>query len=521
LSVKPYHKHSSIGVVDIFAGPGGLGEGFSSFVPPGGYRSAFKILVSAEKEVNAHRTLTLRAFFRRFGSASDVPEDYYRIVRGEMSIADLRGANAREWQEAEKEALLLELGPESARLHAEIATRVKRDEPWVLVGGPPCQAYSLVGRARNKGKLDYVPEEDHRHFLYREYLQILSKFAPPVFVMENVKGILTARVGERRMFPDILRDLHDPGRALGGRSNGVYDIYPLSADAIDGAYQSGEPEPGLSRFLVKAEELGIPQARHRVILMGIRRGLGLRAPLPLVGTDTVPVGKVIRDLPRIRSALSKGDSKDAWQNEVERQRRIVLSALSRRRDLQDVADTIRSVEFIQNAERSSVRTPDQRVSLAHGEWYRDERLGITLNHDSRGHMASDLGRYMFCAGYCAARGGRSPSTGEFPSALAADHRSWESGKFANRFRVQASGGPSATVVSHISKDGHYFIHPELAQCRSFTVREAARAQTFPDNYFFSGERTAQYVQVGNAVPPLLARKVAGLAVNCLMAEVQN
>lgn len=481
---------------------------------PGTEREAFRILVSAEKEVNAHRTLTLRAFYRRFGRPEDVPEDYYRIVRGEMRIEDLRGENAREWQEATREALLLELGPESPRLHNEIKARVRKGEPWVLVGGPPCQAYSLVGRARNKGKLDYVPEEDHRHFLYREYLQILSKFAPPVFVMENVKGILTARVGGRRMFPDILRDLHDPGRAIGGNSNGIYDIYPLSADAVGGAYELGEPESGLSRFLVKAEELGIPQARHRVILLGIRRGLGLRAPRPLAGADTVPVGKVIRDLPRIRSALSKGDSKEAWSREVERQRRVVLAALSRRRDLQDVADVLHTVEFIDGAERYSSRPSDQRVSLMHADWYRDPRLGVTLNHDSRGHMVSDLGRYMFCAAYCAEREGRSPSTNEFPMALAADHRSWESGKFANRFRVQASGSPSATVVSHISKDGHYFIHPELSQCRSFTVREAARAQTFPDNYFFTGERTAQYVQVGNAVPPMLARRIGEKVLCC-------
>ncbi len=504
-----------IGVVDIFAGPGGLGEGFSSLRMPGSDRPAFSIRVSAEKEVNAHRTLTLRAFYRRFARADDVPEDYYRIIRGEMRVEDLRGDNAREWLEATREALLLELGPESPRLHSEIQRRVMRGEPWVLVGGPPCQAYSLVGRARNKGKTDYVPEEDHRHFLYREYLQILSRFSPPVFVMENVKGILTAKVGDRRMFPDILRDLHDPGRALYGRSNGIYDIYPLSADAAGGAYELGEPESGLSRFLVKAEELGIPQARHRVILLGIRRGLGLKTPSPLVGTDAVSVGRVIRDLPKIRSALSKGDSADAWLNEVERQRRNVLSALSRKRELHDVADVIRDVEFVADIERASRRAPDQRVSLAHADWYRDPRLGVTLNHDSRGHMASDLGRYMFCAAYCAEREGRSPSTNEFPMALAADHRSWESGKFANRFRVQASGSPSATVVSHISKDGHYFIHPELAQCRSFTVREAARAQTFPDNYFFTGERTAQYVQVGNAVPPLLAKKIANIVVNCM------
>src|SRR5690606_691365 len=106
----------------------------------------------------------------------------------------------------------------------------------------PCQAYSLVGRARNKGKREYVAEKDTRHFLYREYLEILTRFSPPVFIMENVKGILTARVNGKRIFPEILRDLHDPARALGNTRKGViYDIYPLSADAVGGAYCPGEP----------------------------------------------------------------------------------------------------------------------------------------------------------------------------------------------------------------------------------------------------------------------------------------
>jgi len=427
----------------------------------------------------------------------------------------LRGENAREWEEATREALLLELGPESPRLHSEIAKRVKLDEPWVLVGGPPCQAYSLVGRARNKGKQDYVPEDDHRHFLYREYLEILSRFAPPVFVMENVKGILTSRVDGRRMFPDILRDLHNPGKALGGRSNGIYDIYPLSADAVDGPYQSGDSEVSLSRFLVKAELLGIPQARHRVILLGVRRGVGLREPISLSASDQIGVGQVIRDLPCLRSALSKEDSGRAWASAVESQRREILRILSKRRDLSDVAELIRGVSFISGADRVSTRVSDRRTSISHANWYRDAKLGVTLNHDSRGHMHSDLGRYMFCIAFSEVRCGRSPSTAEFPSALAADHKNWESGKFANRFRVQTPRNPSATVVSHISKDGHYFIHPEISQCRSFTVREAARAQTFPDNYFFTGERTAQFVQVGNAVPPLLANKVAKVVSWCL------
>lgn len=508
-------KGSKIKVVDIFAGPGGLGEGFSSFSPQGRADHPFNIVLSAEKEATAHKTLTLRAFYRRFGTPEQVPEEYYRIVRGEIEPADLKGNLATEWKAASHEALLLELGPESPRLHTEIDSRVGKNEPWVLIGGPPCQAYSLVGRARNKGNREYIAENDHRHFLYREYLQILSKFAPPVFIMENVKGILTARVNGRRMFPDILRDLHDPGRAMSGASNGLYDIYPLSADAIGGAFVPGEPEKGLSRFLVRAEELGIPQARHRVILLGIRRNAGLRAPSTLAGVAPVSVGQVIRDLPRIRSALSKGDSTEGWMREVESQRKLVLGILGRRNSLWDVSDVIDGVDFIAGADRKSERRPDGRSTIAHGDWYHDPRLGVTLNHDSRGHMPSDLGRYLFCSAFATARKGRSPTTADFPKKLASDHKSWESGKFANRFRVQAAADPSVTVVSHISKDGHYFIHHDVSQCRSFTVREAARAQTFPDNYFFLGERTAQYVQVGNAVPPLLARHIAEVVWNVM------
>jgi DNA (cytosine-5)-methyltransferase 1 len=508
----------NIKVVDIFAGPGGLGEGFASFCSTNKQcRQPFKIVLSAEKESSAHRTLTLRAFYRRFGSTKLVPEQYYQIVRGELVPGQLTGSLAHEWEEAEHEALLLELGPESDRLHAEIRARVRGDQPWVLIGGPPCQAYSLAGRSRNKGKVDYVAEKDKRHYLYREYLQILSKFEPPVFIMENVKGILTSKVDGQRIFSTILRDLHDPGTALTDHQGALYDIYPLSADAVGGPYPS-DVGSGLDRYLVRAEDLGIPQARHRVILLGIKRGAGMRRPGVLKSEDRVHVGDVIRDLSKLRSGLSKGpDSSDRWLDVVEDQRNLVLKALRNRPALMDAADAVRYAVFLRDAARTSTKKPDQRVHIEHATWYHDPRLGVTLNHDTRGHMPEDLGRYLYCAAFAATHEGKSPSSDpqEFPEALAPKHKNWEKGDFANRFRVQTAGRPSATVVSHISKDGHYFIHPDLAQCRSYTVREAARAQTFPDNYYFTGGRTDQYVQVGNAVPPLLAHKIAEIVWNCM------
>ena len=167
---------SQVPIVDLFAGPGGLGEGFSALDG-----NLFRIALSIEMEGTAHETLRLRSFFRQFEKGCAPPE-YYDYVRGDLPIVDLTAAYPCEWKQAEREAWQAELGAED---HAHVRARV--DEALgtasemgdaVLVGGPPCQAYSLVGRSRMRPVRGDEFESDRRHFLYREYLKILADHAP-------------------------------------------------------------------------------------------------------------------------------------------------------------------------------------------------------------------------------------------------------------------------------------------------------------------------------------------------------
>ena len=151
------------------------------------------------------------------------------------------------------------------------------------------------------------------------------------------------------------------------------------------------------------------------------------------------------------------------------------------------------------------------------EWFHDERIGGVLNHETRSHIREDLQRYLWCSVFAKVKG-NSPRLYDFPEELLPKHKNvkfGEKGHFPDRFKVQLRDKPSKTVTSHISKDGHYFIHYDPLQCRSLTVREAARIQTFPDNYFFEGNRTQQYHQIGNAVPPLLAKQLAHTVFNIM------
>jgi len=502
-----------IPVIDLFAGPGGLGEGFCSL----NNGKSFRIVVSAEADSSAHSTLLLRSYFRRVRHEENDAKVYFDFCNGKSSTA-WNQTTKRAWKEAEREAQKLTLGDpkHNTTLDQLLTTRITRDKDCVLIGGPPCQAYSLVGRSRNLGNENYRPEDDHRHFLYREYLRILKRCQPAVFIMENVRGILSAQVGGRRIFNDILADLADPGRALlGGVLGTKYRIHSLVTPTY---FENGMNPASLdpSDFVIRAENYGVPQARHRVILMGVRDDIGI-APTPVSTRGRLTVNDAIGDLPRLRSRLSREpDSPDSWAEKVKNHLgELASDAYSR--GLRKLADTMSTAATHVRSDQSfgGLRFAESPVSFRQPDvlkkWYQDKRLTVFLNHETRGHMSSDLRRYAYAAAYAKSNGVSPKGHDQFQLAgLRPDHANWESGKFADRFRVQVSDAPSTTITSHISKDGHYFIHPDVSQCRSLTVREAARLQTFPDNYFFQGNRTQQFHQVGNAVPPILALQVAAI-----------
>jgi len=510
----------SIPVIDVFSGPGGLGEGFSTC----GGGQDFHILVSAEMNAAAHSTLQLRAYFRRIRSVPKDVKAYYDFCNG-AADSPWNERTASAWSDAGREARQLTLGePGSDReLDAILSQRLWAEDACVLIGGPPCQAYSLVGRARNQGVEGYRPEEDHRHFLYQDYLRIIHRARPAVFVMENVKGILSSKVSGKKIFYQILKDLADPCKALTRKRGQSIERYRICSLVADSCFQSDMDPDSVnpSSFVVRSEQFGIPQARHRVILIGIRQDIDLPA-VKLEPDDAVTVRDAITDLPRLRSRLSDGNDDPVRWKILIGEHMSGLASEARHAGYEGIA---RELEFAldvlsDDMPFGALRFESSLLEIAVPEqlsaWYRDPALNVILNHQSRSHMASDLRRYAFAAAFSRAHGASPKGHADFfLSGLRPNHANWESGKFSDRFRVQLADAPSATVTSHISKDGHYFIHPDTSQCRSLTVREAARLQTFPDNYFFRGNRTEQYHQVGNAVPPLLSLRIAKALRNAL------
>jgi DNA (cytosine-5)-methyltransferase 1 len=502
-----------IPVIDLFAGPGGLGEGFSSLRRNG--EPAFKIKLSIEKDPFAHQTLQLRAFYRQLDDRK-ARQTYYDYLASFITRDDLFGKYPAQAHLAAKEALHAELGSPAFPpdlIDAKIRTALGNRLNWVLIGGPPCQAYSLAGRSRRKNDPKFATDE--KHLLYKQYLRILASLQPPIFVMENVKGLLSAKVKEEGIFQRILGDLTNPLDVVYGPHHDckahplTYRLHSLVVPDV-GPSRVHEPED----FVVCTEKYGIPQARHRVILLGIKSEDDA-VPSLLQPQPPVSVEDVIFDLPRLRSGISKdGDTAESWCSAV---LSIATSSWLRSQSISDEhRREIRRLlgEVGTNLDRGAeFLSPTRRTPRAYAAWYIDDPLCAVSNHTTRRHIRSDLHRYFFASTFGRVHG-RSPLLAEFPEDLLPLHKNiqeaLEGTSFNDRFRVQIANRPSTTVTSHISKDGHYFIHYDPTQCRSLTVREAARLQTFPDSYFFEGPRTQQYQQVGNAVPPLLAKQVASI-----------
>jgi DNA (cytosine-5)-methyltransferase 1 len=522
-------KNIKIPIIDLFAGPGGLGEGFSSVINKSD--RVFDIKLSIEKDNDAHKTLELRSFFRKFNT-DNLPNEYYDVLKEksiqkrEILISELFDKYPKEASEAKKEAWKAELGNEafpSSAIDERIKESLNGSKDWLLIGGPPCQAFSLAGRSRVGG----IDNHDHRVYLYKEYLRIIAVHHPTVFVMENVKGLLSAKVNDEKVFDWILNDLRNPSSVFKETNAPKYKIYSLSTEPerIDG---NGNPIYKDNRdFLIQSEKFKVPQKRHRVILLGIRNDIKVVPSVLLKGAKEIELKDIIGDLPKLRSGLGRSiissktingkkkreyenviDSDENWEKLVNNLK--IEMSFWKEFSNKEALNLIKVASNGIGAEYVKCETPSEGNPLK--EWFQDEYLKGVCNHQTRTHLVEDLMRYLFTSTY-AEKHKRFPRLKDYEAhsdKLMPDHESASSGKFADRFRVQMPDCAATTITSHISKDGHYFIHYDPDQCRSLTVREAARIQTFPDNYLFCGPRTAQYHQVGNAVPPYLAYQIAEL-----------
>lgn len=528
---------SSIPIIDLFAGPGGLGEGFSSIKDARG-EGVFDIKLSIEKDENAHKTLRLRSFYRQF-KEEEVPDLYYDYIKENdinkqnRLFKELKHFYSEQWEIAEKEAWCFELpypvefnkdgGKKGGYSETEIITRheeidyrisnaLSGKNEFVLIGGPPCQAFSLVGRARNQG----ISSQDHRVHLYKEYLRIIAKHHPAVFVMENVKGLLSANVDGLKVFDLIKSDLKEPGKVYPGLNSPRYKVFSFVKEPNDFDAENFPVYTNDKDYLIRSEKYNVPQRRHRVILFGIREDIPFENYSVLKkNKKETSLFQVIENLPKIRGGIGRkvvGTNEKGnhiyetikndytnWIDAVNEYTELLDSDL--RNELKDIIKTdIKGANFIKT-------DLEENNNPLFESWYKDERLNGVLNHESRTHLKEDLGRYLFSSLYLKTKG-EFPRLKDYPEALQPAHKNRKSGKFADRFRTQKPNQAANTITSHISKDGHYFIHYDPSQCRSMTVREAARVQTFPDNYYFCGSRTHQYHQVGNAVPPYLAKQLA-------------
>jgi DNA (cytosine-5)-methyltransferase 1 len=444
--------------VDLFAGCGGLSEGFR--------QAGFEILAQVEMDKWACKTLATRHIYHELEKIRK-NRAYKNYLKGNISQEQTLSENPSIQELIQHRVIQAQFGKDKTE---EILNRIQESgrihgapRCHVLLGGPPCQPYSLIGRSRDPFRMS----NDERHFLYTYYLEILERLQPDFFVYENVPGLFTAKAKERDIFRKILSDFSSLRPA--------YEITPPLIEVSD--------DPG--SYVLNAADFHVPQCRKRLILIGYRRSLE-------------------SDNPEIRSLFSLLQKK---------------GIRNRRKGYLTVQDAISDLPPLRPGEGNDgwfgFYMPPH-TAKSYETRMRQGSPGV-LNHKARTHMAGDLERYRFFIEHH--RNGNGAANllnliNERPD-LTPEHRTRD--KFLDRFKVQWWNKPASTITAHICKDGHYYIHPDINQCRSFTVREAARCQSFPDNFKFEGPRTEQYKQVGNAVPPMLASAIARV----LLAELRK
>lgn len=403
-------------IIDLFSGAGGLTEGFR--------RLEYNILAHVEMSADACQTLRLRDDYYQL-KKRNMLQRYRDFLDEKISLSELEQQCG-----LSQKALTINETIDTDTMDGileKIDSKLSGRQVHGIIGGPPCQAYSTVGRKRNEAK----KETDERIYLYRFYIQFLEHYKPEFFLFENVRGLLSFKdLDGKRLFPKMEQEFEAITDELG---------YHIDWKLID------------------CSEFGVPQERKRIILYGQRNDLPKFSFFKrLADLKETPgtVGELFRDLPKLKAGET-------------------CNQYSKAQPCTFVLENIRTPasKLTQNFAR-----PNRELDLKIYKIAAEKRAKHEILHYN-----------------------------ELPKDLQTHHNKEA---FLDRFKAVPADGVSQTVVAHIAKDGHYYIHPDVKQNRSITVREAARIQTFPDDFYFMGSRTQVFKQIGNAVPPYLAKKMA-------------
>ena len=408
----------------MFAGAGGLTEGFR-------LGNSFRFVCHIEMDKDACSSLELRNIYYYLKN-HDMLKYYFDYINGNIEKVELYSLIS---EDAVDDILNKEINQENMPLIFKlIDERLNGKQLDGIIGGPPCQAYSTIGRANNKSK----KPTDKRIYLYRYYLEFLKKYNPRFFVFENVKGLLSFKdVKGELLFPKILEEFS---------KYGYYVDFKV----------------------INAKDFGVVQNRERLFLIGYRKSEKKKQSffdyLEKYKEEAPVLKELFMDLPKLKA----GEHLEEYR-------------------------CINNNEYIK-------------------KYIRDDNDSILFQHIARPHNENDLKIYKLVLE--AKKKGINLKYDDIPKQL--QTHSNKVG-FLDRYKALDYNSVSHTVVAHIAKDGHYYIHPDEEQNRSISVREAARIQGFPDNFYFEHSRTAAFKQIGNAVPPILSRKIA-CAINDFMGE---